>query len=190
MPSTLSSRRMTYKEIESYARSNSQVASQVDLPSFSRSRTADQPRHARLAVAASRPAHIHTAAPVQRPQLIPSAVPQEKTRRAPLVVRMNRALRTVLVAACGLSILGYGLDVAASNDVGRLQDQAKRLNEQNSELSAQLLKAISFQGIQDVVLGRAGLRVPEQVIIVKELAPPQVPQFQASKLNFPTMSGY
>jgi hypothetical protein len=188
MPSTLASRRMTYKEIENYARSNSHAASPVELPNFSKSRAADKPRQARLAVAATHP--LHKAAPSQRPQLVPSAVPDRQGRRAPLVVRLNRALRTVLVAFCGLAILGYGLDVAASNDVGRLQDQAKRLNEQNSELSAQLLKAISFQGIQDSVLGRVGLRVPEQVLIVKEVPPPQVPQFQANKHHFPIMSGY
>ncbi len=106
------------------------------------------------------------------------------------MVRANRILRTALVAFCGLAIVGYGFDVAASNDVGKLQDQAKRLNEQNSELSAQLLKAISFQGIQDSVLGRFGLRVPEQVLIVKEVAPPEVPQFQASKHKYPIMPGY
>ena len=186
MPST-SSRRMTYPEIESYAHSNSQHAySQVDLPQFNqRPRTTDKSRHARLAIAAA-----PQVAPTQRPYLVPPSVPQRQSRRAPLVVRLNRALRTVLVAFCGLAIVGYGFDVAASNDVGKLQDQAKRLNEQNSELSAQLLKAISFQGIQDSALGRCGLRVPEQVLIVKEVAPPGMAQLEQSKHHFPIISGY
>jgi hypothetical protein len=129
-------------------------------------------------------------APIQRPYVVPSTVPQRHSRRAPLVVQINRALRTVLVALCGVVIVGYGLDVAASADVGKLQDHARRLNEQNSELSAQLLKAISFQGIQDSVLGRFGLRVPEQVLIVKEETPPGLPKFSATRHKFPIMSGY
>jgi len=186
-----SSRRMTYTEIESYARSNSQHAySQVDLPTFNhRPRTTDKTRHARLAIAQPQVV-MPKAAPSQRPHLVPPSVPQRQNRSAPLVVRFNRALRTVLVAFCGLAIVGYGFDVASSSDVGRLQDQAKRLNEQNSELSAQLLKAISFQGIQDSALGRTGLRVPEQVLIVPEAAAPGVPQFEQTKHHFPVMSGY
>jgi hypothetical protein len=208
MQSTLSSRRMSIGEIESYARNHSHgSAAKVDLPNFSQGRhahgterhrpavrhaapshnqPADNKRHARVAAVQTAP----KVAPIQRPQLVPSAVPQREGRRAPLVVRLNRALRTALVAFCGLAILGYGFDVAVSNDVGRLQDQARRLNEQNSELSAQLLKAISFQGIQDSVLGRAGLRVPEQVLIVKEVAPPEAPKFEPAKHHFPIMSGY
>jgi hypothetical protein len=96
----------------------------------------------------------------------------------------------VLVAFCGIAIVGYGLDVATSNDVGRAQEQSRRLNEQNTELSAQLLRAISFQGIQDNVVGRFGLRVPEQVIIAAEVKPPAVPSFKASKHHLPIMSGY
>ena len=191
MPSTLPSRRMTYTEIESYARHNSQdTASAVDLPTFNRPRVADKTRHAHLKVAASQPVSTPKVAPAHRPSVVPPTVPQRQSRRAPLVVRLNRALRTVLVAFCGVAIVGYGFDVAASAEVGKLQDQAKRLNEQNSELSAQLLKSISFQGIQDSVLGRFGLRVPEQVMIVNEVTPPQVPQFEATKHHLPIMSGY
>lgn len=190
MPSTLSSRRMSVREIETYARSHSHSpSSRVELPNFNQPRTADKVRHNHLSVASAQPASPRVA-PAQRPNVVPPTVPQRKGRRAPLVVRANRLLRTALVAFCGLAIVGYGFDVAASNDVGKLQDQAKRLSEQNSELSAQLLKAISFQGIQDSVLGRFGLRVPEQVLIVKEVAPPEVPQFQATKHHFPIMSGY
>lgn len=120
----------------------------------------------------------------------PVLVPDRKTRQAPLLVKVNRALRAVLIGMCGLAILGYGLDVATSNDVGKLQEQARRLGEQNTELSAQLLKVISFQGIQDSVLGRFGLRVPEQVIIVKELAPYPMQKFKPQKHHLPLMSGY
>ena len=122
--------------------------------------------------------------------MIPQPVPARQTRRAPLAVRLNRVLRTGLIAMCGLAIFGYGMDVATSNDVGRLQEQARRLNEQNSELSAQLLRAISFQGIQDSVVGRFGLRVPDKVCIVPEKAPPMVPAFATSKHHLPVMSGY
>jgi len=120
----------------------------------------------------------------------PVLVPSRSTRQAPLLVRMNRALRAVLIALCGLAILGYGLDVAASNDVSKLQEQARRLGEQNTELSAQLLRVISFQGIQDSVLGRFGLRVPEQVVIVKEVQPYPLVKFEPQKQHLPLMSGY
>jgi hypothetical protein len=94
------------------------------------------------------------------------------------------------VTFCALALIGYGLDVAVSNDVIRMQEQARRLSEQNSELSAQLLKAISFQGIQESALGRVGLRVPEQVMIVKEVQPVKVPAFRANRTYLPLMSGY
>jgi hypothetical protein len=120
----------------------------------------------------------------------PVIVPERKTRQAPVLVKVNRALRAVLIGMCGLAILGYGLDVAKSNDVSKLQEQARRLSEQNTELSAQLLRVISFQGIQDSVLGRFGLRVPEQVIIVKELPPYPMQKFKPQKHHLPLMSGY
>jgi hypothetical protein len=122
--------------------------------------------------------------------VVPNILPERHNRKVPFIVRANRLLRTTLIAMCGLAILGYGLDVAASNDVGRLEEQARRLNEQNTELSAQLLRVISFQGIQDSVLGRSGLRVPEQVMIVKEVQPYPLAQFEAGKYHLPLMSGY
>jgi hypothetical protein len=91
---------------------------------------------------------------------------------------------------CGVAILGYGLDVAASNDVGKMQEQARRLSEQNTELSAQLLRVISFQGIQDSALGHFGLRVPEQVLIVKESQPYPLVPFQPQKHHLPLLAGY
>lgn len=124
------------------------------------------------------------------PHLVPVPVTERSARKAPLVVRVNRFLQMVLVTLCALALIGYGLDVAVTNDVTRLQDQARRLSEQNSELSAQLLKAISFQGIQESALGRVGLRVPEQVMIVKEVQPVKAPPFKPTRHYLPLMSGY
>lgn len=123
-------------------------------------------------------------------QPLPDWAPRSKKRRVPVIVRVNRMLRTGLVTFCGLALLGYGLDVAASSEVSKLQEQARRLSEQNTELSAQLLRAISFQGIQASVFGRAGLRPPEHVVIVKEVQPPVVPSFKPNKHYLPLMSGY
>lgn len=125
-----------------------------------------------------------------QPQFRPYVVPSRKNRKAPLLARINRALKTVLIGMCGVAILGYGLDVAASNDVGKLQEQARRLSEQNTELSAQLLRVISFQGIQDSALGRFGLRVPEQVLIVKEVQPYPLVPFEPQKHHLPLLPGY
>jgi len=131
-------------------------------------------------------------APQARPHLVPlaSPTPDRDSRKAPLVVRVNQILRTSLIAFCGLAIVGYGLDVARTNDVTRLQEQARRLSEQNSELSAQLLRAISFEGIQDSVVGRHGLQVPEHVLIVPEVAAPKLTAFKPNKHSLPLMSGY
>jgi hypothetical protein len=125
-------------------------------------------------------------------QALPDWTPtvRHKKRRVPVIVRANRLIRTLLVTFCGFALLGYGLDVAASSEVGKLQEQARRLSEQNTELSAQLLRAISFQGIQASVVGRAGLRVPEHVLIVKEEQPPVVRSFKANKHYLPLLSGY
>ncbi len=123
-------------------------------------------------------------------QALPDWNPRRQKRTVPVIVRGNRLLRTLLVTFCGIALLGYGLDVAESSEVGKLQQQARRLSEQNTELSAQLLRAISFQGIQASVVGRAGLRVPEHVLIVKEVQPPTVKQFKPNKHYLPLMSGY
>jgi hypothetical protein len=199
MPSTLPVRRITEEELEMYARlANSGSASGVDLPSFGQNsaKQAERPFGRQAAAVAStgkarksapkNQSHIH----VTRPYLVPDAVPSRQSRRVPLLIRANRALRTVLVAFCGIAILGYGLDVAASNDVGRMQEQARRLNEQNCEKSAQLLQAISFKGIRDSVTGKSGLVVPEHVIIAHEVKPPQVPAFKPNRHHLPVMAGY
>lgn len=123
-------------------------------------------------------------------QALPDWAPRRQQRRVPVFIRVNRLLRTLLVTFCGIALLGYGLDVAASSEVGKLQEQARRLSEQNTELSAQLLRAISFQGIQANVVGRSGLRVPEHVLIVKEVQPPVVKQFKPNRHYLPLMSGY
>lgn len=131
--------------------------------------------------------------PIPRPTAaskLPDWTPRTNNRQTPILVKINRVLRAILVACCGLAILGYGLDVAASAEVSKLQEQARRLGEQNTELSAQLLRAISFQGIQASVVGRAGLRVPERVIIAKEVKPLYVKPFRARKHYLPLMSGY
>jgi len=126
-----------------------------------------------------RPSHLH-----------PVFISQPKSRQIPWPVRINKVLRTSLMAMCGLAILGYGFDVAASTEVSKLQEQARRLSEQNTELSAQLLRVISFQGIADCVSARKALRVPEQVMIVKEVQPPAMVPFEPRKHHLPVMSGY
>lgn len=132
-----------------------------------------------------------TSAPAQHIYVVPDWTPTTRaTRRVPLISRVNRVVRNVLITMCGLSLLGYGLDVAASNDVSKLQGQARRLGEQNTELSAQLLRSISFQGIQASVVGRAGLRVPEHVLIVKEAEPATPEPYKPLRHYLPLMSGY
>ncbi|MBY0358431.1 MAG: hypothetical protein K2W82_10560 [Candidatus Obscuribacterales bacterium] len=121
---------------------------------------------------------------------LPDWTPRISHRQAPILVKTNRILRALLIGCCGLAILGYGLDVASSADISKLQEQARRLSEQNTELSAQLLKSISFQGIQANVVGRAGLRVPERVLIVKEIKPAATKPYKARKHFLPIMSGY
>lgn len=121
---------------------------------------------------------------------LPDWRPRAHNRHVPLLVKLNRVLRAALIACCGMALLGYGLDVAATAEVGKLQEEARRLSEQNTELSAQLLRAISFQGIQSSVVGRAGLRVPERVIIAKEVKPHAVQEYKPRKHFLPLMSGY
>ncbi len=128
--------------------------------------------------------------PVTRPHLVPVETPNVSTRKAPLLVQVNKALQTALIAMCGIAICAYGLDVVVSNDVGRLQEQARRLSEQNSELSAQLLKTISYGELQDSVVGRYALRVPDQVQIIKEVQAPAAASFKPRRHQLPLMSGY
>ena len=135
-------------------------------------------------------ASSYTALPVEVPPSHISDTPDRKTRKGPLLIRANKVLRAVTVAFWGIALLGYGLDVSLTNEVSKLQDQARRLSEQNMELSARLLKVISFQGIQDSTLGRFGLRVPEQVLIVKEIPPYTAPDFHPQRHHLPLLSGF
>lgn len=173
-----------------YEQATSASLSAVVLPSFPE---AGNKRSARITHNRLTPMAVRQPT---KPQLALSAVPApnadtlKSTRKIPFLVQANRTLRTLLVALCGTAILGYGLDVAASNDVGNLEEQARRLNEQNSELSAKLLKAISYQDIQKSVTGLLGLCVPDHVVIVSEVPPPKVPTFIARKHQLPVMSGY
>lgn len=116
--------------------------------------------------------------------------PRSYSRHVPVLVKINQVLRAILIACCGFALLGYGLDVAATAEVSKLQEQARRLSEQNTELSAQLLRAISFQGIQANVVGHAGLRVPDQVVITPEKKPPVVKEFKPRRHFLPVHAGY
>ncbi|MBX3076693.1 hypothetical protein KF707_19640 [Candidatus Obscuribacterales bacterium] len=133
---------------------------------------------------------IQQPTPVVKPHLVPLEAPSTKTRKQPLLAKFNRGIQAVLVAMCGIAICAYGLDVVVSHDVGKLQEQARRTSEQNSELSAQLLKSISYGEIQESTVGRFGLRVPEQVVIVKEQQPPTAIAYKMHKHHLPLMSGY
>jgi hypothetical protein len=192
MQSSLSIRRIGEDELDSYVRSSSNSASHsaVALPTFSKPHVVSDNYGQRTMKAVGTANKADQKVAPTRPQLVPPIVPTIKGRRTPLMVSANRVFRTVLVALCGVAIVGYGLDVASSHDVSKLQDQARRLNEQNSELSAQLLKAISYQGIQENVLGRSGLHTAEHVVVVKEVAPPKVPAFKPNKHRLPILAGY
>jgi hypothetical protein len=133
---------------------------------------------------------IQQPTPVVKPHLVPLEAPSTKTRKQPLLAKFNRGIQAVLVAMCGVAICAYGLDVVVSHDVGKLQEQARRTSEQNSELSAQLLKSISYGEIQESTVGRFGLRVPEHVVIVKEQPAPTAVAYKMHKHHLPLMSGY
>lgn len=128
-----------------------------------------------------------------RPHLVPIENPnsKRKTRQAPLLVRVNRTLQATLIAMCGLAILGYGFDVAGSHEVGKIQDQVRRLSEANSEASSNLLRQVSYEGIKNAAGSLASnLRVPEDVKIVKEIAAPKINPFKPAKHRLPLLSGY
>jgi len=125
-----------------------------------------------------------------RPHLVPVEAPQRKTRKAPVLVRFNRTLQASLIALCGVAILGYGYDVASTHDVSKQQDQVKRINEQNADLSNQLLKAVSYDGIQNKVAGHRALVPPEDVKIVPEVTAPKMKTFKLARYHLPLMSSY
>lgn len=210
MQSTLSIRSIGEDELNAYLQGSSSSSNQatahsaVALPSFSRQhKSADKSGHQpRLrSVHAVQPSVVHPQAkpgtparprlvPNLVPDMVPGTTPETKGRRVPILVRTNRALRTVLVALCGIVILGYGLDVAASNQVGKLQDQARRLNEQNSELSANLLKSISYRQIQQSSLAGHNLQTAQHVVVVAQQPAPKVAPFKPTRQGLPVFSGY
>ena len=114
--------------------------------------------------------------------------------KVPLLVNVNRWLQLGLIALCGLALLAYSLDVIISHDVMKRQEQVRRLSEQNAELSARLLKSISFQGIQESVLGQgmgpANLHVADEVLIAREVPPVATLPFKPTKHHLPLLSGY
>ncbi len=120
--------------------------------------------------------------------------PARSSFKVPFLVRANRLLQVGLIALCAIVVLAYSLDVIMSHDVMLRQEQVRRLSEQNSELSARLLKSISFQGIQKSVLGHGSgpcnLRVAEEVLIAKEVPPVQFSPFKPGKHHLPLLSGY
>ena len=132
-----------------------------------------------------------------RPKIGPSLkpeVPVRSTFKVPLPVHVNRLLQVSLIVLCGLAVLAYSLDVIISHDVTLRQDKARRLSEQNAELSARLLKSISFQGIQESVLGQGAgpvnLHVPDEVLIAREVPPVQVSPLKPRKHHLPLLSGF
>lgn len=124
-----------------------------------------------------------------RPYLVPLESPK-KGRRVPVLVRINRTLQAGLIALCGLAIFAYGMNVNDSHSVGKLQEQVRRLSEQNSELSNRVLKEVSYQGISENVSKHKGLVVPEVVKICKEVPAPKLTMVKAARHHLPLMSGY
>jgi len=148
----------------------------------------------------SLPSFIHESEPstigekANQPKTVAEEIPFRSTFRVPLPVHVNRLLQVGLVLLCLLAILTYSIDVILSHDVMLRQDKARRLSEQNAELSARLLKSISFRGIQESVLGQgtgpANLHVPDEVLIAKEVPPVKVKPFKPRKHHLPLLSGY
>ncbi|MEZ4534959.1 MAG: hypothetical protein R3D26_08150 [Cyanobacteriota/Melainabacteria group bacterium] len=93
-----------------------------------------------------------TPPPSPKPHLVPLESPgkRKSSRRIPFLVRVNKAIQTGLVALCGLAICAYGLDVVVTHDVSKLQEQARRLSERNSELSAPVVEINSYGELQAV----------------------------------------
>ncbi len=109
-------------------------------------------------------------------------------------MHINRLLQVGLIVLSSLAVLAYSLDVIISRNVMLRQEQARRLSEQNAELSARLLKSISFQDIQESVLGQgsgpANLHVADEVLIAREVPPVAIVPFKPRKHHLPLLSGY
>ncbi len=115
---------------------------------------------------------------------------ENKFKKHFILAQFNKNLLNLLQIACIVVILLYGLDVVTTADVSKLEEKTRRIVEQNCELSAKLLKVVSFQGIQENLVGRFGLRVPENVIIAKELPNPQIPIYKPRIHYMQIISGY
>ncbi len=115
---------------------------------------------------------------------------ENKFKKHFILAQFNKNLLNLLQIACIVVILLYGLDVVTTADVSKLEEKTRRIVEQNCELSAKLLKVVSFQGIQENLVGRFGLRVPENVVIAKELPNPQIPIYKPRIHYMPIISGY
>lgn len=128
---------------------------------------------------------------------LPSSFVDEPKRlsfKAPLLMRINRVLQVALIALSAMAIVAYSIDVMMSRNLTIYQEKARRLSEHNCELSAKLLKSISFQGIQESVLGHSArqskLRVPDEVIVASEVPPVKCQPFVPAKHHLPLMAGY
>jgi hypothetical protein len=133
----------------------------------------------------------------QTPTLVSAEIEEQAKRpsfKAPLLMRINRILQIILISLSAIAIVAYSLDVMMTHNLTVCQEKAHRISEQNCELSAKLLKSISFQGIQESVLGhsakQSSLHVPEEVLVASELAPVQYRRFVPTKHHLPLMSGY
>ncbi len=111
-------------------------------------------------------------------------------RKAPPVVRVNQVLRTSLIAFCGLAILGYGLDVARTNGRNSFARTSQTFVGTKFRIVCAAFESNLLEGIQDSVVGRHGLQVPEHVLVVKEVAAPKLTAFRANKHSLPLLSGY
>jgi len=140
------------------------------------------------------PVFVQKSLPITPGYPSPEAAPGRPGFKVHWLVRINRVLQVGLIALSTIALAAYSLDVITSHNLMLMQEQARRLSEQNCELSAKLLKSISFQGIQESVLGhsagQSNLRVPEEVLVAAEVPPIQVAPFKAAKYHLPLMSGY
>lgn len=114
--------------------------------------------------------------------------------KAPLLMRINRTLQVALIILSVIAVVAYSIDVIMSRNLTIAQEKARRLSEQNCELSAKLLKAISFQDIQESVLGhsarQSNLKVPDEVLIAAEIPSVKYKAPLPAKHHLPLMAGY
>jgi hypothetical protein len=187
MVSTLSQRRV-YDEPVSLSYNSNNSAARVSVVksrpvAFDNSEANLRMDTARVVKGA--PQHIE----IGKPYLVPVDAPKTKGRRIPVLVRINRALQASLIALCGVAIFCYGMNVNQSDSTGRLQEQVRRLSEQNSELAQKLLKMISYQDIAKSSHG-TGLKPPDVVKTVSEVPAPKVNTFKPAGHHLPLLTSY